>query len=174
MDGSRPLSGREAALADIAERRRRDPDWNYRTDPTYFGPFPSFIQMMSDADFDRYMAEKVARGEVRAHPYAPPVTEPQPTPRPRLPVRSALPFGQRLRELRRAVGWTQREIAAQLGVCARTVIRYERGQSGPIQIAPLLALRRLEAHGQGLDDSWTRLHVTPIAMTRESIIKGER
>jgi helix-turn-helix protein len=140
-----PLTGRTAALADIAERCRKNPNWNYRDDATYAGPCPAFLQMMSDAECDRYMEEKIARGHLRMNPYAPPATEPQPTPRPRLPVRAALPFGQRLRELRRALGWTQREIAAQLGVSPRSIIRYEQGQSGPIQSAFLRALRRLES-----------------------------
>jgi len=152
-EGSRPLTAREAALADIAERRRKDPNWNYREDPTYLGPFPPFIQMMSDRDFDRFMAEEVARGQLRVNPYAPPpATDPPPTVRPRGPVRSALAFGQRLRELRCALGWTQYEIALAIGVSSRTVIRYEQGQSGPIRIAPLRALRRLEsAYMQELD-----------------------
>jgi DNA-binding transcriptional regulator YiaG len=147
-NGSRPLTGRAAALAYVAERRRQDPNWDYGTDRTYFGPFPAFVQMMSDAEFDRCMGEKVARGELRMNPYAPPATEQmesQPTPRPRAPSRAALPFGQRLRELRGALGWTQRDVAAQLGVSARSIIRYEQGQSSPIQSAPLRALRRLES-----------------------------
>jgi transcriptional regulator with XRE-family HTH domain len=61
-------------------------------------------------------------------------------------------FGQRIRELRCALGWTQREVAAQLGVCARAIIKYEQGRSGPIQVEPLRALRRLESvHAQELD-----------------------
>jgi hypothetical protein len=56
----------------------------------------------------------------------------------------------------------------------RSIIRYEQGRSAPLQSGPLLALRRLEAHAKELDDSWTRLQVTPTAMTRESIVKGER
>jgi DNA-binding XRE family transcriptional regulator len=151
---SQPVMGRQAALADIAERRRRDPSWDYRMDTTYIGPHPTFVQLMSDAEFERYMAEKVERGQLRANPYAPPATEhlePTPRARARPPVRAALPFGQRIRELRRAVGWTQREVAWELGVSTRSIIRYEQGRSGPIQSGPLLALRQLEsAHAQEL------------------------
>jgi len=39
-----------------------------------------------------------------------------------------IPFGQRLRELRRALGWTQEMAALTLGISVRTVIRHERGQ----------------------------------------------
>jgi DNA-binding XRE family transcriptional regulator len=155
VEGSKPLTGRQAALADIAERRRLDPNWNYQADPAYVGPHPTFVPLMSDAAFDSYMAGKVARGQLRTNPYAPQATEhmePQPTPRPRPTIRAALPFGQRIRQLRRALGWTQREVAVQIGVSARTVIRYEQGRSAPLQATPLLALRRLEsAHASELD-----------------------
>jgi DNA-binding XRE family transcriptional regulator len=153
---SQPQTAREAALAYIADKRRQDPNWDYRTDPTYSGPFPAFIQMMSDAEFDRYMSEKVARQQLSTNPaasLATEPTEPQPTPRPRMPIRAALPFGERIRDLRRALGWTQREVAVQIGVSARSVIRYEQGRSAPLQFETLLALRRLEAHAQELDDS---------------------
>jgi DNA-binding XRE family transcriptional regulator len=152
-----PLTAREAALAYIADRRRQDPNWDYRTDPTYNGPFPPFIQMMSDAEFERDMArreEERRRSLGDPHPVEQQVVKDEPVPLPRLPVRAALPFGQRIRELRSALGWTQRDVAGQIGVSARTVIRYEQGRSSPIQAAPLLALRRLEsAHAQELDTS---------------------
>ena len=45
-------------MADIAERRRKDPNWNPQTDPTYSGPHPAFVQMMSEAEFERYVARK--------------------------------------------------------------------------------------------------------------------
>jgi DNA-binding XRE family transcriptional regulator len=138
--GSQPVTPREATLAYIADKRRQDSKWDYRTDPAYNGPFPSFISMMSDADFDRYMAEKEEHRRLLADPRP---VEPQVLPR--MPVRAALPIGQRIRELRRALGWTQRQIARQLGVSARSIIRYEQGRSSPIRSRPLLALRRLES-----------------------------
>lgn len=107
-DASQPLTGRQAVLADIAERKRKNPNWDDRMDPTYNGPFP-------------------AR---------------QP---PRLPVRAALSFGRRIRDVRRALGRTQREVAVAIGVSARSIIRYEQGRSSPVQSAPLLALRQLES-----------------------------
>ena len=149
MEGARPRSAREAALADIAERRRKDPNWDSRTDPAYRGPHPTFVALMSDAEYDRHMARREEeRRRVLAHarsvgPQAverecsPPVTRPV--------LRAALPFGLRIRDLRRTLGWTQRDIAGQLGVSTRTIVRYEQGRSEPLQSAPLLALRRLES-----------------------------
>ena len=57
--------------------------------------------------------------------------------------RACLPFGQRIRDVRRASRLTQREVASELGVSRRSIIRYEQGRSSPVQSAPLLALRRL-------------------------------
>jgi DNA-binding XRE family transcriptional regulator len=146
LEGSQPLTGRQAALADIAERRRKNPNWNSKTDPTYVGPYPTFVELMSDADFDRYMAEKVERSELLRNPYAPLAVErAEPQAVPQRVLRAALPFGQRIRDLRRVLGWSQREVAWQLGVSSRSIIRYEHGQSSPIRSAPLLALRRLES-----------------------------
>jgi DNA-binding XRE family transcriptional regulator len=145
-EGSQPLTGRRAALADIAERRRKNPNWNSKTDPTYVGPYPTFVELMSNAEFDRHMAGVVERLHLASNPYerrAVEQTEPQPTPR-KL-TRAALPFGQRIRDLRRVLGWSQREVAWQLGVSARSIIRYEHGQSSPLRSAPLQALRRLES-----------------------------
>ena len=68
-------------------------------------------------------------------------------------LRAALPFGQRIRDVRRALRWTQRDVALELGVSRRSVIRYEQGRSAPLQSSPLLALRRLEAHAQELDNT---------------------
>jgi DNA-binding XRE family transcriptional regulator len=132
-DGLKPPPAFLEALARAEERLRQDPNWDPRTDLIYRGPHPAFPQGQS-----RPIGPQAVRQE-------------EPTPRPRAPVRAALPFGQRIRELRQALGWTQREVATQLGVSPRTVIRYELGQSGPIQSAPLMALRRLEsAHAQEL------------------------
>jgi len=154
-DGSQPLTARQAALADITERRRKDPNWNSQADPTYSGgPHPTFIQMMSDAEYDRHMADLgvAERRQLGTDPNTTRSVEYiEPRPIPRTVLRVALPFGQRIRELRRALGWTQRKLAPHLGVSARTVIRYEHGRSSPLQSAPLLALRRLEsAHAQEL------------------------
>jgi len=40
----------------------------------------------------------------------------------------ALGSGQRIRHLRRALRWTQREAAAEVGISRRTLIRHEQGQ----------------------------------------------
>ena len=151
VEGSQPLSARQAALAYIAEKLRQDPDWNYKTDPNYVGPYPTFVGLMSDAEFDHHVAAIVERRQLGASPYAPRAIEPSPRPQP--VARAALPFGQRIRDVRRALGLTQRDIAWELGVSARTIIRYEQGRSAPLQAAPLLALRRLEStHAQGLEN----------------------
>jgi hypothetical protein len=146
LEGSQPLTGRQAALADIAERRRKDPNWNSKTDPTYVGPYPTFVELMSDAEFDRHMVEKVERGQLQRNPYAPLVAErAEPETVPLRVLRAALPFGQRIVDLRRVLGWSQREVAWQLRVSSRSIIRYEHGQSSPLRSATLLALRRLES-----------------------------
>jgi len=146
-EGSKPLTGRQALLAYVAERLRENPSWDHRTDPAYNGPHPTILQLMSDADFDRVARkEEERRLQNHSRPVEPQVVVLEvPTRRPRPPVRAALPFGQRLRELRCALGWTQSDVALAIGVSMRTVIRYEKGQSGPIQIAPLRTLRRLES-----------------------------
>jgi len=150
VEGSQPLSPRQAALAYIAERLREDPNWNYKTDPNYVGPYPTFVSLMSDAEFDHHVAAILKRRQLEINPYAPrAIDHSEPQPRPQPVLRAALPFGQRLRDVRRALGWTQRYIASELGVSARTIIRYEQGRSAPIQAAPLLALRRLEAQARG-------------------------
>jgi DNA-binding XRE family transcriptional regulator len=60
--------------------------------------------------------------------------------------REQVPFGQRLHELRRALGWTQRMAALELGVNVRTVIRHENGHHRTpwVRIPLLLKLRDLE------------------------------
>ena len=60
--------------------------------------------------------------------------------------REQMPFGQRLRELRRALGWTQRMAAIELGITVRTVIRHENGQHRTpwVRLPLLLKLRDLE------------------------------
>jgi DNA-binding XRE family transcriptional regulator len=56
-----------------------------------------------------------------------------------------MPCGQRIRNLRMVLGWSQREAARQLGVAVRTVIRHERGESCWLRLAMLEKLRELEA-----------------------------
>ena len=60
--------------------------------------------------------------------------------------RELMRFGQRLRELRRALGWTQRMAAVELGITVRTVIRHENGQHRTpwVRLPLLLKLRDLE------------------------------
>jgi DNA-binding XRE family transcriptional regulator len=143
-------------VRNIAERLRKNPNWTVASDPTYSGPYPCSLERMTDADFEVFQAEQ-AEWRRRLSPYLhsaqpKPMCEDEPDPRPRPQVRPALPFGQRIRDLRRALGWRQCDIAAQIGVSARSIIRYEQGCSSPIQIAPLRALRRLEsAYSQELD-----------------------
>jgi len=56
-----------------------------------------------------------------------------------------MPFGQRIRELRRARSWTQRQAGYALGVSTRTVIRHERRDSLRPWLPLLLKVRALEA-----------------------------
>ena len=59
-----------------------------------------------------------------------------------------LPFGQRIRNLRRLLGWSQRTAARHLGVSVRTVIRHERGERRRPQ-EMLVTVRALEdAHAE--------------------------
>jgi len=154
-EGTRPLSPLQAALADVAERRRKDPGWRPGFDVNYSGLSPAALAKMTEADYAAWQAqdEEATRFLRNWRPVEPQVVcqvEPPPYPLPVL--RACLPFGDRLRHLRRVLGWTQREAALHLGVSARSIIRYEQGRSSPLQSAPLLALRRLEsAHAQQLD-----------------------
>jgi transcriptional regulator with XRE-family HTH domain len=51
--------------------------------------------------------------------------------------------GQRLRAIRRELGWTQRELADEAGVTANTVARWERGERPiPRMLVSLLRLIR--------------------------------
>jgi hypothetical protein len=61
-----------------------------------------------------------------------------------LEARSRLPYGQRIRDLRRALRWTQRDVAGSLGMSVRTVIRHERSQSLRMHLRLLWKLRELE------------------------------
>jgi len=53
-------------------------------------------------------------------------------------------FGQRIRNLRILLGWSQRRAARHLGVSVRTVIRHERGESWRPWLPLLLEVRALE------------------------------
>jgi DNA-binding XRE family transcriptional regulator len=70
-----------------------------------------------------------------------------------------VPAGQRIRNLRAVLGWTQRAAALQLGISMRTVIRYEQGHhrvSWP-RLPLLRRLRELESeHAQELIAYHTR------------------
>ena len=61
--------------------------------------------------------------------------------------REQMVFGQRLLELRRALGWTQRMAAEELGINVRTVIRHEKGQhrTPRVPLPSLLKLRDVES-----------------------------
>ena len=67
--------------------------------------------------------------------------EAQPQPTPPEPIS----FGQRVRSLRQARGWTQREAAFYLGVCVRTIIRYEQGRTLRPQAVHVVAVHGLES-----------------------------
>ncbi len=58
-----------------------------------------------------------------------------------------MPAGQRIRNLRSILGWTQRMAAAQLGISVRTVIRHEQGHHRTPwpRLSLLLRLRELES-----------------------------
>jgi len=69
------------------------------------------------------------------------------------------PCRDRLRILRTAVGWTQSELASQLGISRRSVIRYEksRHRSPWPRRSVLLRLRQVEAeHEQQLIGHFSR------------------
>lgn len=111
---------------------------------------------MTEADYAAYESRREEerrwlRGDARpVEPHA--VRQEEPAPRPQPIPRACLPFVQRLRHLRRALGWTQREIAWQLGISTRTVIRYEQGGTHHPQWWTLIAVLDLEsAHAQDLD-----------------------
>lgn len=60
-----------------------------------------------------------------------------------------MPFGQRIRNLRTLLGWSQRKAARHFGVSVRTVIRHERGESWRPWLPLLLEVRALEdAHAE--------------------------
>ena len=146
------LTARQTALADIAERRRKDSNWSYQMDPTYTGPHPELLARMNEAEFESYVTcrrqELPWLNRALRPVYPDPVHKEGALPQ----VRACLPYGQRVRDIRRVLGLTQRELASQLGVSCRSIIRYEQGRSSPLKSAPLLALRRLESgHARELE-----------------------
>jgi ribosome-binding protein aMBF1 (putative translation factor) len=56
-----------------------------------------------------------------------------------------MPYGQRIRNLRAVLGWSQREAARHLEVAVRTVIRHERRESFWLRLPMLEKLRTFEA-----------------------------
>lgn len=71
----------------------------------------------------------------------------------------SLSGGQRIRYLRRCLGWTQEMAAVQLGVSTRTVIRHEQGQHRVrwMRLPLLRRVRELEAeHAEDLIDYFAR------------------
>jgi DNA-binding XRE family transcriptional regulator len=90
--------------------------------------------------------------------YQPPLGSPEPEPRLQPMSRELLPFGQRIRELRLARGWTQRQVASALGVNVRTVIRHERGRTRRPWWSLLMAVRSLEVrYAEDYQRHFTRL-----------------
>jgi DNA-binding XRE family transcriptional regulator len=110
------------------------PNWRPHTHPNHSGPaLSSSSYPASEPDYPWLREYK--KPELR-----------QPKPQPELqPVsRELMPFGQRIRELRRARGWTQRQAGYALGVSRRTVIRHERGRTRRPWWSLLETVRRLE------------------------------
>jgi len=73
----------------------------------------------------------------------------EPTPRTEPLSRASLSFGQRVRDLRRFAGLTQREIAGHLGISRRTVIRYEQGSTHQPRPWTLRILEEIESEFAG-------------------------
>jgi len=106
------------------------------------------------ASIQRYEASRGAKHESdqQPHPQVPALVDQDQT-HFRAAVMQRLmtaPCHDRLRILRTALGWTQRELASQLGISRRSVIRYERAQqrSEWPRLSVLLRLRRVEADSE--------------------------
>lgn len=142
INGSRPRGGLAAALADIAERRSKMPGWRLGLDPTYSGPDPHLLERMTEDEFAAYQeTREKSRRWLQGDQQAVLLRQTEASRVVQSMIAASLPIGQRIRNLRFALGWTQREIAAQIGVSRRTVIRYERGRP---RFYPIPALRDLE------------------------------
>jgi DNA-binding XRE family transcriptional regulator len=122
------------------ERLRRDPNWRPGMDPTYSGPRLTFRNPELGIDYAPRTAPPAFVELYSANTPAP--CQPQRIP---LPDRSRMAFGERIRDLRRALRWTQLDAAEQLGVSRRSVIRHERNQSQRPHFTLLLRVRELEA-----------------------------
>lgn len=55
--------------------------------------------------------------------------------------------GAELRRIRERLGWTQQQLADELGVAANTVARWERGELGMRESTERLILRVAADHG---------------------------
>jgi transcriptional regulator with XRE-family HTH domain len=49
----------------------------------------------------------------------------------RVRTKRQIAFGSRMRDLRKAIGWTQIDLARELGVHPATIVRYEKGELAP-------------------------------------------
>jgi len=113
-----------------------DPNRRARVDPSSSGPASSSSSYSATEPEYPWLKQPVQR---------------QPEPQRQLqPMnREGMPFGQRIRELRRARGWTQRQAGYALGVSRRTVIRHERVITRRPWWSLLETVRRLEAADTG-------------------------
>src|SRR6266851_2612683 len=112
-----------------------DPNWRPRTDPNHSSPaLSSSSYSVSEPEYP-WLSKNRQPGQ----------RQPEPLPQPQPMNRELMPFGQRIRELRRARGWTQRQAGYALGVSRRTVIRHERGYTRRPWWSLLETVRRLEA-----------------------------
>jgi len=111
-----------------------DTNWQHRADPNHSGAALSssgYPALEPDYPWVREYQQRAQH-------------QPEPQP-PSQPInRDLVPFGQRIRELRRARGWTQRQASYALGVSRRTVIRHERGRTRRPWWSLLETMRRLE------------------------------
>jgi DNA-binding XRE family transcriptional regulator len=126
-------------------------------DPNYSGPALPFYLTTKVADSapgqapqKEHAAQRQVTWQQNSQPLSPELAPQTLGP---APLRNLMPFGQRLRNLRLALGWTQSTIAARLSVSRRTVIRHERGhhRTPYVRLPLLLRVRELESvHAQEL------------------------
>jgi DNA-binding XRE family transcriptional regulator len=134
-------SPEESGLIGIPESNRTEiiypwtaPNWRVRVDPNHGGV--AVNQGARPASEPPYPWQTAYQ--------KPTVRQPEPQPQLQPISRECVPFGQRIRELRRARGWTQRQAASALGVNVRTVIRHERRRTRKPWWSLLETVRRLE------------------------------